>query len=278
MVEGLCKIYKNLHNEKLFSKQGDKFKAIEDLLGDMDHYRECIDGFSGKEHVPEQAMKYFRDRYQHAKDNLNMLLLEKGWLSGKRSSKVRTKLQQAEWMEPKKEMQAVRKYYLSEIDELKALYKKVPVFKLIEDHLHEFRRRLRWFSIYPHAMQGAIQLEENAEVYAPLLKHQTPEVVSSRFNQFPLPAGNDYLLMLDKSSFLSLSWMIDALGKLKDKGLLEENLVDALNKTNLISTDSTPIQSKEEILREATDLARTFMDDLALDKLVGEVKPSTAAN
>ncbi len=273
MLEGLSKIYKNLHDGKMFSKMGDKFKAVEHLLGYMDHYRECIDDFSKKEETPARVMEYFKSMYNRAQRSLNDLFEEEGWMSGRRTEKTIKKLNEAEWMKEEKEMKAVRKYYLDEIQEFKSLYKQTGQMTLIEDHLHEFRRRLRWFSIYPHAVQGAIQFYQKDDRADALKKYHTEEIVSSPFNKFPAASDHKYALFLERNHFLALSWLIDALGKLKDKGLLEENLLHAMRETKLPFEEPLIMQTEEKILSDANTIMQNFMKDEVLENLVGEVKP-----
>ena len=272
MLEALCKVYKSLHNEKMFSKQGDRFKEIEDLLGDMDHYRECIDDYKKRENAAGEVMKFYETKYEEARNELNTLLIEKDWLNGKRIRKLRKKFDEADWLSKKEEVYAFRKYYLDEIDEFKDLYAATGNFTLIEDHLHEFRRRLRWFSIYPHALQGAVQFTEDTAIPDELVKYQTEVVISSPFNKFPAPGDQTYVLTLEKSRFLALSWMIDALGKLKDKALLEENLTKAVEATNSTQSLLNSTQFEKEILRDANNIMHTFMADRVLENMVREVK------
>lgn len=271
MLEALTKIYKNLHDEKMFSKYNERFKDIEDKLGEMDHYRECIDEFSKQGNEAEEIAGYFRDKYARSALQLNNLLAEDDWLNGKRVKKIIGKLEEAEWKKEEKEMELVKKYYDNEIAEFKTLYNKTGSMRLIEDHLHEFRRRLRWFSIYPHAMQGAIQLDDVSKTSS-LEKYHSPEIVSSPFNQFPAPGNQQYVLFLEKSNFLALSWMIDALGKLKDRGLLEENRVQAFKDMDLPYEVSGIKASEDNILEEANSIMQKFMQEGVLDNLVDGVR------
>ena len=272
MLEALCKVYKSLHNEKMFSKQGDRFKEIEDLLGDMDHYRECIDDYKKRENAAGEVLKFYETKYEEARNKLNTLLIEKDWLNGKRIRKLRKKFDEADWLSKKEEVYAFRKYYLDEIDEFKDLYAATGNFTLIEDHLHEFRRRLRWFSIYPHALQGAVQFTEDTAIPDELVKYQTEVVISSPFNKFPAHGDQTYVLTLEKSRFLALSWIIDALGKLKDKALLEENLTKAVEATNSTQSLLNSTQFEKEILRDTNNIMHTFMADRVLENMVREVK------
>ena len=98
-------------------------------------------------------------------------------------------------------------------------------------------------------------------------KYLTPEIVNSPFNKMPNAGTNKSLLMFEKDYFLSLSWMIAELGKLKDEGLGIVVLDEADNKYANDATDTTAILSK------ATEICQTFLAEKNLDKLiVGIVK------
>ncbi len=271
MLEGLCRVYQFLHNKKLFSKLGEKVKAVEDLLGDMDHYRECIDEFDKKDNIPAPVIEYFREMYGKSTGKLNLLLQKEGWLNGSRIEKIRKKLHKASWKKEKKEAEEIKRYYQEEIKEFEKLCKETGRMTEIEDHLHEFRRRLRWFSIYPHALQGIIQLEENKKNRENLLKYQTAEIVSSPFNKLPEVGNARFICYLRKENFLALSWMIDALGKLKDRGLLSENLVHALKETRQSSDFLNALEPPGDLLKEANNIMQAFMEDKVLDDLVGKI-------
>ena len=129
------------------------------------------------------------------------------------------------------------------------------------------RRKLRWLSIYPQALQGCIQLTETDAKDKNLEKYLTPEIVNSPFNKMPAVGKNKYLLMFEKDYFLALSWIISQLGKLKDEGLRTV----VTNEAKSVSTDDSP-QTKA-ILTRATDICNTFFAEKNLDRLlIGIVK------
>jgi hypothetical protein len=105
-----------------------------------------------------------------------------------------------------------------------------------------------------------------------LKKYHTPEVLSSRFNKFPESGSNNFILLLEKNNFLALSWIIDALGKLKDQGLLDENLLQGFKETNTPFEASQIQLSEETILADANTIMQNFMNDRVLENLVGEVE------
>jgi hypothetical protein len=155
----------------------------------------------------------------------------------------------------------------------------------MEHDVHEFRRKIRWLSIYPHALRGAIQFGKADKVRAHLKKYMTPETRESRFNVFPGPGENRYLLLLDKTSFLSLSWLIAELGRLKDSGLMVVGIQEALNqgassgdevyalkKTyDMLGKNQVPLPV---LLKKSAEICHRFSEEQVLDSLVQGVEKS----
>ena len=92
-------------------------------------------------------------------------------------------------------------------------------------------------------------------------------------------AGNSKcFLLLDKNYFLSLSWMIDALGKLKDNGLTIVAVKEALQQTeNANEAAATKkayqlLGSKQTkmpvLLNEAEAICKTYFKEKNLQQLV----------
>ncbi|MGB7208045.1 MAG: hypothetical protein WBD27_05235 [Pyrinomonadaceae bacterium] len=268
MLEGLAKLYGGLHNEKKFEKIRERFKLLEDALGAIDYYDSFAKEFSADKKVSAGVTKSVQSKAGEAAKLLNELLIKKNWIGkdAKRIGKIRKKLGDAEWLEDKAEMKAIDEFYRDSIKEINAFAKSYDKgFTELETQVHELRRKLRWLSIYPQALQGCIQLTENASTDKTLAKYLTPEIVNSPFNKMPDAGANRYLLMFDKDRFLALSWMISELGRLKDQGLR----IVALNETGVASkTDS---KNEAEILTKATDICRGFFAEKNLDKIINGV-------
>ncbi|MEP6700810.1 MAG: hypothetical protein ABJA85_05825, partial [Bacteroidota bacterium] len=52
MLEALARVYKNLHDKKLFEKLNEDFKVFEDMLGAVDYYDGFDKEFSANEKIP----------------------------------------------------------------------------------------------------------------------------------------------------------------------------------------------------------------------------------
>jgi hypothetical protein len=268
MLEGLAKLYSGLHNKKRFEKMEEHFKLLEDGLGAIDYYDGFAKEFSADKKVSAAITKSVRSKAGEKTKLLNELLIKKSWIGkdAKRISKIRKKLGNADWLEDKAEMKSIDDTYRDSIKKINAFAKSYDKgFTELEAQVHEFRRKLRWLSIYPQALQGCIQLTESTAKDKNLAKYLTPEITCSPFNKMPDAGANRYLLMFEKDRFLALSWMISELGRLKDQGLRIHVLREAG------SASKTDQKNEEEILLKASDICRTFFAEKNLDKLISGV-------
>ena len=81
-------------------------------------------------------------------------------------------------------------------------------FESIELDVHEFRRELRWLSIYPQALRGLMQLKVNHQPPEILKKYLTTEIITSPYNIMPDGSNFKDHIILVAAYFYSLSWMI----------------------------------------------------------------------
>ncbi len=147
--------------------------------------------------------------------------------------------------------------------------------------MHELRRKLRWLSIYPHALQGVIQYYSDTDVLPQLKKYMTDEILKSPFNKFTAEGDNAAVLLINKNYFFALSWILAKLGELKDEGLLLTGLVEAIKQTTSLKEKDAFIQahsylgkkqlSLQEILNEAEIITKTFFNEKNLNYLMGSI-------
>jgi hypothetical protein len=268
MLEGLAKLYSNLHNPKKFTKIGTHFKLLEDLLGAIDYYDAFSKQFSADKKISAKTKKFLQTKTAEKAELLNNLLTEKSWIgeNANRLAKIRQKLNEADWLNDDVEMKAIEKFYRASISKINTFANEYKDgFTELETQVHELRRKLRWLSIYPQALQGCIQLTEKPAEDKNLAKYLTPEIVNSPFNKMPNLGVNKVLLMLEKDYFLSLSWMIAELGKLKDEGLRIIALDEATGKS---ASDSA---HTNEILAKASETVKTFFAEKNLDKILSGI-------
>lgn len=279
MLEGLSKLYAKLHNEKTFKKLQDKFKQIEDVLGAVDYYAAFVKEFSAKGEIPPSVKNYLDSKTKEKMDSLNALLKKGDWLNGKQVKQVKAQLKAVDWKKEEKEANLITGFYLDEAKKIQKFVQKTTfTFDNIEEDVHELRRKLRWLSIYPQALQGLAQLEANKPTPKYLQKYLTNEIVSSPFNQLTPSKDLRYFLTFDKNHFLALSWMIAELGKIKDNGLKIKVLKDALQATDFLNDTLAMAKTytllgenypkMEDLLNQASTITKQFMTENILTNLL----------
>ena len=281
MLEGLAKLYSGIHNQKKFSKLKEHFKLLEDALGAVDYYDSIARHLANNKKMPLEINQYLLAQTREKIQHLNELLIEKKWIGKKneRLQKIRKKLKDSNWLDDEKEINEINIFYGKAIYEIIEFTHSINYhFDNMEEDVHELRRKLRWLSIYPQGLQGCIQLAESQTSTKNLKKYLTIEIINSPFNKMPSAGGNQNILLLDKNYFLSLSWIIAELGKLKDNGLtvvafveaLQQN--EALNNTDALMKAYRILGTKQiklpVLLNDAEKISKTFFNENNLEKLV----------
>jgi hypothetical protein len=279
MLEALAKIYAEVIDKKIFTKLKDRFKEIEDSLGALDYYAAYQKEFSTNKVIPAAIKHYIADKTIEKTHSLSILLKKEGWLNGLSIKKITKKLKNVNWPDEVTETESLRLFYAKQINKIQEFVDATEfTFDNIEDDVHELRRKLRWLSIYPQALQGIVKLQEVKPVKAHLKKYLTKEIVTSQFNQLTLAKAQKNFLVFEKNRFLSLSWMIFQLGKIKDDGLKIEALKNAIQATELLNDNLATAKAFEllgpgypdiaKLLKEASELSRLFFKEGNLKMLV----------
>jgi len=250
-------------------------------LGAIDYYDSIAKNLAKNKKITPQILQYLQAQTREKIQRLNELLEEKGWTgeAANRISKIRRKLAGADWMEEKNEVKGLEEFYGKSVYEIAAFVDELGFqFKNMEADVHELRRKLRWLSIYPQALQGCIQLAQAKTTSRQLKKYLIPEIVNSPFNKMPDAGDNTCFLLLNKNYFLALSWMIAELGKLKDSGLQIVAIKEAMAQTG--ETDEAASLKKiykmlgakqpllEELLTTAATISTTYFKEHNLENMV----------
>jgi hypothetical protein len=279
MLESLSKMYANFHDKKIFTELNGNLKNIEDTLGAIDYYVAFSREFSKDEKIPANIKFFLEIKAKEKIEMLNGILKKEGWLNGKKIEKIKKDLDKIDWMSEKDETQQIEKFYHKQIQKIQQFFTETNLpFVNIESQVHELRRKLRWLSIYPQALQGVVQLKEIEGEKEKLSKYLIEEIINSPFNQLPVSETIKSHLYLEKYHFLSLSWMIAELGKLKDTGLKINVLKDSFHETAFLKDKEALFATyeilgadypkMETLLNQASDVAKRFFEDKILDSLV----------
>ncbi len=288
MLEGLSKLYAGLHNKKKFSKLKEHFKLLEDGLGVIDYYDSFAKEFAANKSIPATITSYLQAQVREKIQSLNEILKEEEWIGAdnKRIIKIRKKLEEADWMKEKEEVESICKFYLKSIASIISFATAEDFhFDNVEADVHELRRKLRWLSIYPQALRGCVQLGKTKTAPKYLAKYLTKEIITSPYNKMPDAGDNKHFVILKQNHFYALSWMIAELGKLKDTGLRVIAIKEALQQTSSVSDaeayskayklcGQNQVQLKE-ILSKADSICKIYFKEKNLEQLLigtGDVK------
>jgi len=281
MLEGLAKMYSGIHNKKKFAKLKEHFKLLEDTLGAVDYYDSFAKEFEQSNNMPAAVVSYLQAQSREKIQSLNELLTENKWLGGKkeRIQKIQKKLSEADWLTEGKEIKAINEFYGNAIYGIAEFVLKTTFhFDNVETDVHELRRKLRWLSIYPQALRGCIQLAKSASSPEHLIKYSTEEIITSPYNKLPDAGEAKNFLLLEQQYYYALSWIIAALGKLKDSGLKVIAVKEAIQQTSAVSEEQAYQEAYQllgeqqltlpQLLDNAAIICKTYFEEKNLDHLV----------
>ena len=255
MLEGLAKMYAEIHNNKKISKIKEYFKLLEDAIGEIDYYDTFAKEFATNKKMPAAIVSYLKAQSREKIKSLNEILIEKKYTN------------------------SINQLYLTSNNKvLEFINKKNFTLSNIERDLHEFRRMIRWLSIYPQALRGCVQLSKSRGKNPYFTKYLTKKITTSPYNVMPDANNQQLFLLLDQNRFYALSWLIAELGNLKDCGLKIEAIKEALIQNS--AADEQNALSKvyklaganqkttEQILSEAENLIKNYCKEKNLELLI----------
>ena len=283
MLEGLSRIYKKVYPRQKIKKLNRRFKRFEDLLGEINFYDEFHKSFEENETMPGLITSYTAEKTTEKLNKVNKFLIKKKWIGkkNKQLKKIYKTLDKVEWFDEAGDARAVGMICENEVRKvIKKFKSRDQPFADIEQDVHELRRELRWLSIYPQALCGLVQLTAEDDCPEYLRKYLTPEIVNSKFNVMPAGDALNHHIFLNRNYFYALSWMIDRLGKLKDSGLEQLLIKEALENVFKVSAHADELafafrsenqMTINEILQASKKVADDFFGEKILSKLIKSV-------
>ncbi|MBX7107612.1 MAG: hypothetical protein K1X61_03090 [Chitinophagales bacterium] len=276
-LEALARIHRKLHDRNFFNELRKTIKQLEDQLGRVDYYHAFAVEFSATANFPPLLLQYFNTQTESAMQALQQLLEEQQWLdlSSGMVPQLIHDFEKISWMEPMEECKAIMHFLNDEWSDFKKDFSSNKFdFTLLEQGVHEFRRQLRWFSIYAQALQGLIQLKENPHRATLLEKYLTDEILHSPFNKMPATANSLTAIYVSAPDFYAISYVIQAIGTLKDSGLRLHALSEAIVATEMKDeNEATRFAARllhedegasEDIARQARTLCSRMMEEVEI--------------
>lgn len=247
-LEALARIYKGIHNKKRFERLQLMFKSLEDQLGKIDYFNTFIKEFSAQKNFPAVIINNLTQHYEYELSIFESMLLNDGWLNENKSiiANIKEDLETADWLNTKKEKTEISKSIIAQIEEIEDKYDNgILNFNDLEHGLHEFRRQLRWISIYSQALNGLVQLKTVENSHAKMDIYLTKNIITSPFNKMPPLLNNLSPITIQSVNFYSLSWLIAESGNLKDEGLRIICIENAIKETALVHDKDLKKKTKQ---------------------------------
>ncbi|MDZ7876433.1 MAG: hypothetical protein U5L45_02120 [Saprospiraceae bacterium] len=270
MLEGLTRIHKNAFDNPKMEKWYDRFKELEDLLGQIDYFDVSKNQLENDKVLTAKDIEATKDKTEKFVLRLNILLKVDNWLDGK-LLKFDAFILKNEFKYDAKYIKAIVKAYKKEITKITDFATELHgELEEVETELHEFRRKFRWLSIYPQAFNGLFQFQKPAVNPDWSAKYMSEQIVNSPFNKLPKAPEKLPIIHLNYPNFIALSFIIQEFGKLKDKGLQAEFLAHELHKSaaDIPTLLGDNYIDTKTILATASQLLKTFFNDKVFDNLI----------
>ncbi len=233
-LQALARIYKKIHNKKRFERMRIAFKELEDQLGKVDYYDAFIKEFSVQKNFPPVLLENLKQHFSNELIALKKILDDQQWIDADFSALkyISEKLESADWKDAANDRRGVADAIILQIEKTVIDYESGKLnFKDLENGVHEFRRQLRWVSIYAQAVDGLVQLKKVDEPAAELKPYLTKEILESKFNLMPELKEGMVPIIIESPNFYALSWIINEIGNLKDDGLRIICIENAIRET-----------------------------------------------
>jgi hypothetical protein len=280
-LECLARLHRATIDDDDFLRPYMTFKTLEDLLGAVDFSDALVKRLS-EANADSELRAYFVGRRAEACFQANRFLEASEWWAEKDQcpdalEDALETIEETDWPGERKEKKAFAEYFA---DCAKTMQEKLEArefdFSQLESGLHEVRRKVRWLSILPAALDGLFVRPDEAPTSDPLSKYFTPAVLASPFNHFPPKKDVASPIVLDSPAFLALSWLIAELGAHKDRGQTADALLAAAQeledgpktanaRVRKILGEAPP--SHKEIAAAVEPIVSAFVKDGALVRL-----------
>ncbi len=242
MLEGLARIERGVRSDRdTFDAVLADVKLLEDGLGEVDFWWAfCKQGQAWG--LPEPLLQWADDHHAHACGKAEGWLEAHDWVRHRhqpeegelelRGYALGRKLAREKWPSPSRERKLLAEFLPERLRKMHAAALELDMSDL-EGGLHELRRKVRWFSIYAAALEGALTLDLAAPAPAGWDRYLTDAVTKSPFAKLPAPPPGVEPLLVPAPLFYALSWVIAELGDLKDRAQWAETIASGLAATKL---------------------------------------------
>jgi hypothetical protein len=286
-AQALCRVYKKVGSKKRFKALGETMKELEDRLGAIDYWDAWVKLCEPVKELPT-AMLDTMLRHRAEEEAALQEVLENGaWLEKDcpALAAIIDDLESEDWEKPGKDREKIAEFLCEELEEIEQKYASGEFdFEQLEDGVHEFRRQLRWISIYGHALHGLLQTAADEKPEAFHEKYMTESVLKSPFNQLPPAPAKGKVLEVAVGDFYALSWLISQIGKIKDQGQKIEALHHVADESGTVQDAALEkcfaamIPAAEQTMQEIPGLVAPMVETfLVKDRILTRMRQALAA-
>ncbi len=244
-VQGLSRIYEEKYPDTM-EPMREQSKLMEDLIGKL-----VDDGihlkYAQDVGADPRVVRHVKAEQKENRKELLQLLRDQKWIDAKdtRLDKWERKIEKTEWDGPKKD----RIYILQKMYEFtQQLRHKDWDMNDLQDGMHDFRRRVRWLSIYTRTLADLMVMDDRSLGRWDAILEDP--IAQSDYAKMPEVEKLKFPILIPKQVMLELTKAIEELGDAKDTGEAQNDwLKNALFKSGVAS-------SEREAYRMAVELSK----------------------
>lgn len=255
-IESLTRILSKVSEDKQIKVHYKSVKECEDALGQIDLDHNLYRQFSENKKIKKEQANYFLKRRDKTLKKWNQKLILNHFYQdtfNRLSDPGRINLTDVT------SVSILQQEIEKELGKCKAFFLKRPAkFTKIEDELHRIRRKLRWISIYAQSFNGIIVLDTDKKIYPWEKKFITSVEITSPYNTLVIKRNLKQYIHFNKKAFLALSYVINHLGEIKDKCIVQDELKRALIETGV----HTPLEATNLVIKQL-NVKQSPLEELA---------------
>ncbi|HMO36561.1 MAG TPA: hypothetical protein PKA06_11005 [Gemmatales bacterium] len=267
-LQALGRVYRRWNLDKpLFDSIRRESKILEDAIGFVDFWN-VLAQKSIAWALPITVRQLAHDRYREACGRAWAWVEAQDWISSRYHTDeviltelFQRKLKKVTWYTPGKEAKVLRKWL---VRELRKIHRNIQALDLdeLELGLHEARRAVRWISIYFSAMDGAFVLDASTPPPDHWGIYLSDDITQNPFNKLPAPEAHDKPLTIPAYLLYALSYLIDHLGRIKDKAQWTETVTHLLQLTGEQADLSAAMKDDFLEAQAACDQGKKLLDQV----------------
>jgi flagellar biosynthesis chaperone FliJ len=224
-LEALCKLMAAIYNNEKMDKWKDRFKLLEDNLGALDYHLATLENIKKKKiKINKLQLEIVQKEIEKSGESINEIIASKKWIKSN-FAKFEKLIASKNSAINENFTEKLKQYLKTEIEEINKFTESVNHnFTIMEDHVHEYRRKIRWLSIYVQCFPGMFYYKKAKLMPTWAKKYCTTAIVNSPYNKLAKKNTAIANMQLNYYPFMALSYTIQEIGAIKDVGLHNETL------------------------------------------------------